>query len=406
MFERIRDVSNAQSSCARLAAFVGRICVCVAVGGQYYIVIHVSPRASRAPPLLLSGVVFLPPLYCRIPSADAPVAMNDVAHCSPLSKPDAGGARACVSMSRIIAGFRRVLAALHPRFGRSRRIGLRARRAGKSTLSTGLTAAYRAALTVGVVAVTLPPFTEGAARDRIRRIVSARPRLIRSMALAAPRRLASTSGSADVLDGSASSHNASNRWRGQTSSTSRAWPIRASSRSFLTELDPDAQGGLIEIATCCDHKADRPGRMREAEVGLCWSALDMHSAHPAHPGGVQREPARWRVRRRRRSHPLDAPVLPTWDEGGGIHDLIGAIDRHFAYLERSGELRARRRQRLRERVVEVVEDRVRARLWRDDATNAWIEERLAELESGALTPFAAADALLKRSGDLLTRGRT
>jgi hypothetical protein len=57
-------------------------------------------------------------------------------------------------------------------------------------------------------------------------------------------------------------------------------------------------------------------------------------------------------------------------------------------------------------VVEVVEDRVRARLWRDDATNAWIEDKLPELESGTLTPFAAADALLKRSGDLLTRGRT
>jgi hypothetical protein len=56
--------------------------------------------------------------------------------------------------------------------------------------------------------------------------------------------------------------------------------------------------------------------------------------------------------------------------------------------------------------VEVVEDRVRVRLWRDDATNAWIDEKLAELESGTLTPFAAADALLERSGHLLTRGTT
>jgi hypothetical protein len=83
-----------------------------------------------------------------------------------------------------------------------------------------------------------------------------------------------------------------------------------------------------------------------------------------------------------------------------------AIDRHFAYLERSGELRARRRQRLRERVIDVVVDRVRTRLWLDETTNAWIDAKLPELESGALTPFAAADALLARSGDLLTRGRT
>src|SRR5688572_32166082 len=62
-------------------------------------------------------------------------------------------------------GFDELLAALHPRLGRSRRIGLTGPPgAGKSTLSTGLTAAYRAAgLTVGVVAVDpTSPFTGGA----------------------------------------------------------------------------------------------------------------------------------------------------------------------------------------------------------------------------------------------------
>ena len=57
-------------------------------------------------------------------------------------------------------------------------------------------------------------------------------------------------------------------------------------------------------------------------------------------------------------------------------------------------------------MIEVVEDKVRRRLWTDAATNMWLDERLADLESGATTPFAIADDLLGRSADLLTRTST
>jgi len=90
-------------------------------------------------------------------------------------------------------------------------------------------------------------------------------------------------------------------------------------------------------------------------------------------------------------------------KGEGIDELADALDRHFRYLEDSGTLRARRRTRLRDRVIEVVEDKTRRRLWTDAATNAWLDDRLADLESGASTPFAIADDLLARSADLLTR---
>jgi len=101
------------------------------------------------------------------------------------------------------------------------------------------------------------------------------------------------------------------------------------------------------------------------------------------------------------------PVLKTVaarDEG--ISDLVEALDRHFRYLEQSGTLRERRRARLRERVIEVAEDRVRRRLWSDPETTRWLEDRLPGLESGEETPFAVADALLARSADLLTRKTT
>jgi hypothetical protein len=58
---------------------------------------------------------------------------------------------------------------------------------------------------------------------------------------------------------------------------------------------------------------------------------------------------------------------------------------------------------LRERVVDVVEERVRTRLWRNPGTIQWLDEQLPALETGATNPFDVADALLARSGELLTR---
>jgi LAO/AO transport system kinase len=81
------------------------------------------------------------------------------------------------------------------------------------------------------------------------------------------------------------------------------------------------------------------------------------------------------------------------------------LDRHFAYLEASGALRARRLGRLRERVVEVVEQKVRQRLWTDPETAAWVEAQLPALQAGTATPFGVADDLLARSAGLLTRTR-
>jgi LAO/AO transport system kinase len=89
-------------------------------------------------------------------------------------------------------------------------------------------------------------------------------------------------------------------------------------------------------------------------------------------------------------------------KGEGIAELAAALDRHFAYLEHSGSLRERRRLRLRERVVDVVERLVRRRLWRDESTDAWLAARLPELERGSLSPYGAATALLERSGALLS----
>jgi len=88
-------------------------------------------------------------------------------------------------------------------------------------------------------------------------------------------------------------------------------------------------------------------------------------------------------------------------KGEGITEIQNALEKHFAYLEDSGELRNRRRQRIVERVVEVAERRMHRRLWNDPATMEWLEKRVDELESGAITPYTVADQLLGTYGDLV-----
>jgi LAO/AO transport system kinase len=82
-------------------------------------------------------------------------------------------------------------------------------------------------------------------------------------------------------------------------------------------------------------------------------------------------------------------------------EILAAVDKHFNYLERTGELRSRRRERIVERVVEVAERRMHRRLWRDSPTMQWLDARVDQLESGAVTPYAVADQLLATYGDLV-----
>jgi LAO/AO transport system kinase len=320
-------------------------------------------------------------------------------------------------------GFEQVLTAVHPRVGRARRIGLTGPPgAGKSTLTTCLTRAYRAAgLTVGIVAVDpTSPFTGGALLgDRIRmEDVALDPGVyIRSLATRGSLGglSAATRETCDVLDAFGI-----DRILIETVGVGQSeLDVARTADTSLVVLVPESgdaiqtlKAGLMEIADVFTvNKADRPGadRLRnEIEIMLGMRSGATMRNVPAHHGvDLSRNNILRQVREASRGEPDDEwlpPVLRTVaakDEG--IPELVEALDRHFRYLERSGRLRERRRARLRERVVEVVEDKARRRLWSDAATNAWLEERLGELETGQATPFGIADALLARSADLLTR---
>jgi LAO/AO transport system kinase len=332
-------------------------------------------------------------------------------------------------------GFDDLLAALHPRIGRARRIGITGPPgAGKSTLTAAVVAAYRnTGLTVGVIAVDpTSPFTGGALLgDRIRmESVALDPGVfIRSMATRGSLGgLAESTGEvADVLDAFGT-----DRVLIETVGVGQSeLDVSRNADTTVVVLVPESgdsiqtlKAGLMEIAdNFVVNKADRPGSERlrhELELMLGLRSGETLKNVPAHhgvqlgrpmtkqeklamnPARAAREAAR--SGQGERWTPTVLPAVAVKQEG--IAEIIAAIDRHFHYLEESGELQTRRRGRLRRRVTEVVESRVRRRLWSDAPIVAWLEEQLPDLEAGVRNPFEVADALLARSGDLLTRTTT
>ena len=323
-------------------------------------------------------------------------------------------------------GFDQLLAAWHPKLGRARRVGLTGPPgAGKSTLTTALTRRYRqAGLTVGIIAVDpTSPFTGGALLgDRIRMEEVALDPGVYIRSLATRGSLgglsAATRETCDVLDAFGVDRilietvgvGQSELDVARTADTSLVVLVPESGDSIQT-----LKAGVMEIADVfVVNKADRPGadRLRnEIEIMLGMRGGSAMRNVPAHHGvDLSRNNLVRQVREAARSEDAESwtpPVLSSVAaKDQGIDEIVEALDRHFRYLERSGTLRERRRARLRERVVEVVEDKARRRLWGDAATNAWLEERLPALEAGEATPFGIADALLNRSADLLTRTTT
>ena len=325
------------------------------------------------------------------------------------------------------AGFEGILATLHPKLGRAWRIGLTGPPgAGKSTLTMRLTSAYReAGKRVGVVAVDpTSPFTGGALLgDRIRmESVALDPGVfIRSMATRGSLGglAAATREVADVLDAfgidiiliETVGVGQTELDIARTADTSVVVLVPESGDSIQT-----LKAGLMEIADLYGvNKADRPGadRLRnELELMLGLRGGSSMRDVPAHHGVDLRSLA---TREEKRAlNPARAareaarnddvthwtpPVLRTVAaQGEGVSDLLGAIERHMGFLERTGELRTRRVRRLRERVVEVAERLLRGRLWGDEGTRRSLEEALPRLERGETTPFAVAESLLASAG--------
>jgi LAO/AO transport system kinase len=310
-------------------------------------------------------------------------------------------------------GFEDLLEALHPRLGRSHRVGITGPPgAGKSTLSSALASHWRArGLTVAIVAVDpTSPFTGGALLgDRIRMNDHALDTgvFIRSMATrgALGGLSLSTKEVADVMDAFGF-----DRIIVETVGVGQSeLDVAAAADTTIVVLVPESgdsiqamKAGLMEAADLfVINKADRAGADKLSRE----LSLMLHFRHgralrnvPAHHGVDLKK-----VNRKLAAPPAadDAqtdwsiPVLKTTAEvGTGVPELAAAIEQHAAWLEQTGERAARRRSRLGERVREQVTRGLERLVWEQSGGEAMLAEALPALERGELSPYALAARIL------------
>ena len=134
-----------------------------------------------------------------------------------------------------------------------------------------------------------------------------------------------------------------------------------------------AKAGILEIGDVfVVNKADREG----ADV----TARELRHVLAV---GASAAPGRWQP-----------PVLRTVaTEGRGVPEVVAAIDRHAAWLERHGELAARRRRRAAGEIEAIVLGALRVRVG-DLRGGATLDGLAADVVAGRTDPYTAADRLL------------
>jgi LAO/AO transport system kinase len=319
-------------------------------------------------------------------------------------------------------GFEALLSALHEQVGHAHRIGITGPPgAGKSTLIHALARRVRKdGERVGVVAVDpTSPFTGGALLgDRIRMTSAAGDEgiFIRSMASRGSLGgLATTTGEvADLMDAFGFA-----RVVVETVGVGQSeLEIAGATDTTVVVLTPESgdsiqamKAGLMEIADIfVVNKADRPEAKRAAgelktilriRQGL---ALDRV---PAHHGVDLSELAKRRVEGQQTDRPPTQPeaagpkrweipvLLAVAHTGEGVTELLETLAAHYEYLSQTGQLEARRRQRLLERVRAVVDRGLRTRVWVDGSGETSLEAARPDLESGRRTPYDVAQQILR-----------
>lgn len=167
------------------------------------------------------------------------------------------------------------------------------------------------------------------------------------------------------------------------------------------------KAGLMEIADVfVVNKSDRPGAGRLAKE--IRQALHLSAGHGVEEARGHHGVDLAHVSREARPDPTpsiesggwEIPVLETNAlDGTGIQALMEAIEQHRIWLERSDELGARRRDRARGRVRDVVERELMRATWSSEEVQRGLASGVRRIAEGRATPYSVARELL----DLLLR---
>lgn len=293
-------------------------------------------------------------------------------------------------------GFEKLLAAVHPRLGQGRRIGITGPPgAGKSTLTQQLVQLWRKrGLRVAVVAVDPTSPNSGGALlgDRIRMEAVALDRgvYIRSMATRGSigGLATSTREVCDILDAAGF-----DRILIETVGVGQSeLAVTSMADTTVLLLVPESgdgiqalKSGVMEVADVfCVNKADRPGAAnlaRELEVTQGIRQGNAFRGMRAHHGVAPKaDRLSW----------VPPVFLTVATSAHGIEELADALERHHLATEQSGELAGRRRQRSAARTREVVDRALHRWVWSETRAEEMLQERMDDVATGRLSPYELA----------------
>ena len=279
----------------------------------------------------------------------------------------------------------RLLAELYPATGRARIIGITGSPgAGKSTLVAALAKFYRAQeKRVGIIAVDpTSPFTGGAILgDRIRmaELYTDRGVFIRSMATRGflGGLAKATNDVVDLLDAAGFDLVLVETVGVGQDEVEVIRTVQTNMVVLVPGMGDDIQAikaGIMEIGDIfVVNKADRPGADKTVtEVTMMMSLVEEHGD--------------W-----------VPPIVKTVaSKSSGIEELDGALGKHFDYLQSSGELDRRNRERVRIRIETQLKEKFMERLIGGAMTRADYEQLLDDVLHKKNNPHDAAEGVLGR----------
>ncbi len=308
-------------------------------------------------------------------------------------------------------GFESLLSALHEDLGRAHRIGITGPPgAGKSTLVECLIRGYRrAGKTVGVIAVDpTSPFSGGALlgdRIRMESATSDPSVFVRSMATRGAGGGLSTTARevCDLLDAFGFE-----RIVIETVGVGQSEvAIAATADSAVLVLVPESgdgvqalKAGIMEIADIyVVNKADRPGAERvkrdiEVMLGIRRGQVYRHVAPHHRPELAGAQSGRQAAQASREDSWEPPVILTTAVKGEGTESLIEALEKHREYLELSGELGRRRRDRIERLTREVVDRTLRQWVWSQSDAELHLASGLDRVLRGERSPYELAGEIV------------